>query len=195
MKIAENNTKTLNKKKVLMVLLFIIIVIYMGMLIRKTFSRYQSTATSEAGVDVAFWIVSDTIQAENVAIEGLGPGETKECVFQVSNTNGTIRTNATIEYKIILTTTTNLPLTYDIYQKNESGETICEVESERLYQDDDGTYYKELVVDGFELGCLQDETETFALKATFPGRYDDVNLADLVECVNLQIDAKQKISE
>ena len=32
-------------------------------------------------------------------------------------------------------------------EKNESGETICEVESERLYQDDDGTYYKELVVD------------------------------------------------
>ena len=191
----EMKTKVINKKKLCLVFVFIIIAIYGSNLLKDTFSRYQSNGTSNAGADIAFWIVSDTIQEQNVALESLAPGETKECVFSVSNNNGTIRTNAALEYEIIINTTTNLPLSYEIYQKKSDGDILCEKDSETLYQDDDDTYYKEIKLSGFELGCIEDETTTFSLKATFPGSYDDLNLADLIECVNLKIDAKQKISE
>lgn len=186
----------MNKKKVCIFLLCIIIVVFFGMAIKQTFSRYQSKATSQADVDIAFWLVSDTIQEQSVVLEGLAPGETKECIISVSNHNGTIRTNAAIEYKIILNTTTYLPLTYEVYKRIDSEDTLCDIESNLLYQDEeDGTYYREITVSGLELGCTEDETATLVLKATFPGTYDDIQLADLIECVNLKIDAKQKISE
>ena len=184
----------INKKKVCILLLCLVSIVFFSMAMKKTFSRYQSKASSEADVDIAFWLVSDTIQEQNVVLEGLAPGETKKSTISVSNNNGTIRSNAAIEYKLILNTTTYLPLTYEIYKKTETEDILCDIESNELYEED-GTYYREIIVNGLELGCLEDETTILELRATFPGTYDDMQLADLIECVNLKIDAKQKISE
>lgn len=192
----KNQTvRKLNKKKVFVLVCIIISVICLFMSLRKTFSRYQSQATTETKVDVAFWLVSDTVQAQNVVLQDLEPGETKDCTFSVSNYNGTIRTKTSIDYKIVVKTTTNLPLTYEVYKQTDLGEEKCTPENERLIQDDDGTYYKELTFSGFNLGYQSDETTTYKLKATFPAANNNAALADLVECVNLQINAEQKISE
>ena len=107
--------KKINKKKIFIVLLCIIALIYASNFLRNTLARYQSEATSETNMSIAFWVVSDTIQEQNIVFENLEPGTTQECLFSEPNNNGSIRTNALIEYKFIITSTTNLPLTYSVW--------------------------------------------------------------------------------
>ena len=111
-------------KKSFFVLLLIAIIIIAIILIRKTLSRYETTANSDKDVDVAFWIINDDFKAGKILIKDIYPSTNSfDYKFTVSNfkanEDGSIskRAETDLEYGLTFTTTTNLPLEYQI-EKN-----------------------------------------------------------------------------
>ena len=184
-----------------MFLLLIVIIIAAIILIRNTLARYETTATSEKDVDVAFWVVDNTFKSDRMLLENLYPSNTSfDYTFTVSNyemvADGetiTKRAETDLDYELVLTATTNLPLEYEI-QKN--GVTCTK--TEELYADDDGTYYREIKLETDKNNLIMrqgtDITDTFVVKVTFPkSNYTNAEYADLIEYIKIDLTAKQII--
>lgn len=183
--------------KSLIVILLLIIIIVAVIQVRNTLARYETTANTERDLDVAFWIVDNTFQTQRLLIQDIYPAtEPYEYEFSVSNFKESKKAETDLEYSIVITATTNLPLSYTI-QKN--GTTFAAVEE--LYQDGDGTFYRELTLeknetDNFILEEGTDSTDTYTLKVTFPLQYNvNLDYADLIENIEINLSAKQVIGE
>ena len=188
-------------RKCLVILLLIAIIIAVIILIRNTLARYETTATSDKDVDVAFWVVDNSFKSDRMLIENIYPSDTSfDYTFTVSNfemvEDGetiTKRAETDLDYELVLTTTTNLPLEYEI-QKNGS---TCQ-KTENIYADSDGTYYREIKLETDKNNLVMkqgtDTTDTFVVKVTFPkSNYTNVEYADLIEYIKLDLTARQVI--
>lgn len=189
-----------DKKKIrksLFILLLIAIIIAVIILIRNTLARYETTATSEKDVDVAFWIIDDSVKSDRMLIQDIYPAnDSFNYSFTVSNyevvgSGQTIskRAETDLEYEIVLTATTNLPLEYQVQRNGVS----C-IESQELYTDDDGTYYRRIKLSSNRMNQGTDLIDYYDLKITFPkSNYTNVDYADLIEYIKLDLTAKQII--
>ena len=73
-------------KKSILILFLIAIIIIAIIFIVRTLSRYQTVATSEKDVDVAFWMLHDDFQTANMIIKDIYPSNNSfDYSFSVSN--------------------------------------------------------------------------------------------------------------
>lgn len=196
-------------KKSITIVLLLIIIIFAVIQIGKTLSRYESTATTERELDVAFWVVDNDFQTKRMLIEDIYPNDVSfEYKFNVSNFNEKGKVADTdLEYAIVITATTNLPLSYEI---TKNGETCNK--TERLYKDEDGTYYREIKLETEKNQLIMEYdaqengiTDEFVIKVTFPkesyvngslvNNRQNLDYADLMEDVKIDLSAKQIINE
>lgn len=183
-------------KKSIIILFLIAIIIVAIIFIRNTLSRYETVATSEKDVDVAFWMFHDDFQSSSIIIEDIYPSNNSfDYSFSVSNfeadEDGTInkRAETDLEYNLKITTTTNLPLEY-VIEKN--GEIITT--EQNIVTDEDGTYYREIIIDPSQMTQGEDLTDNYVIKVTFPKENDtNAEYSDLIEYVKLDINAEQII--
>ena len=78
----------------------------------------------------------------------------------------------------------------DTIEKN--GENI--VTQQNIVTDEDGTYYKEIVINPSQMVQGEDLTDNYVIKVTFPKENDtNAEFSDLIEYIKLDIDAKQII--
>lgn len=205
----------INKKKVLaclIILILLITIIVATIQIRGTLARYETTTETERNVDVAFWVVNNSFQSQRLLIEDLKPNTIPyEYTFTVSNFNGTKIAETDIEYEIVLTTTTNLPLSYQITRNGafcaEGGDLYPGAEESELYTDSNGTVYREIRLGTTESPFVMDtindttrqksqKTDTFVVKVTFPQQYSaNEEYRDLIENIQIDLSARQIINE
>ena len=98
-------------------------------------------------------------------------------------------------YEIEITTTTNMPLSYEITTEDDDEFYI---KTEELFKDEHDTVYRKikLETEANDLIMLQEEdtTHTFVLKVTFPQEYsNNLQYADLMEDIKIDLTAKQVI--
>ena len=108
-----------------------------------------------------------------------------------ANEEGTIRKRAEtdLEYNLKITTTTNLPLEY-IIEKN--GEILTTQQD--IITDEDGTHYKEIIIEPSQMIQGEDLTDNYVIKVTFPKENDtNAEYSDLIEYIKLDINAEQII--
>lgn len=205
----------INKKKViksLIIISLIIIIIFAAIQIRNTLARYETTTTTQRDVDVAFWVVDNSFKSERLVIDDIYPQDTSyEYQFTVSNFNGNKIAETDMEYDIILTATTNLPLKYEI---SRNGTTYTNWKQE-LITDENGTVYRKLKFGTEEnpyplvINTINEEstktkiTDTYILKVTFPvqsyvnGELTDnrtnLDYPDAIENIKIDLTARQKI--
>ena len=183
-------------KKSIIILLLIAIIIIAIIFITNTLSRYETVATSDKDLDVAFWMLHDDFQSANMIIKDIYPSNNSfDYSFSVSNfeadEDGTInkRAETDLEYNLKITTTTNLPLEY-VIEKN--GEIITT--EQNIVTDEDGTYYREIIIDPSQMTQGEDLTDNYVIKVTFPKENDtNAEYSDLIEYVKLDINAEQII--
>lgn len=180
-----------------MLILFLIAIIIIAIIfIRNTLSRYETVATSNKDVDVAFWMLHDDFQSANMIIQDIYPSDNSfDYSFSVSNfetdEEGNInkRAETDLEYELTITTTTNLPLEYVIERNGEIVTTQQEIIS-----DEDGTYYRKISIEPSQMVQGQDVTDNYVIKVTFPKENDtNAEFSDLIEYIKLEINAKQII--
>lgn len=184
-------------RKSLLILLLIAIIIIAIILIRNTLARYETTATSEKDVDVAFWTLDNSFKTDRLLIKDIYPSDTSfDYTFTVSNfevaedgTTVTKRAETDLNYELVLTATTNLPLEYSIQKNGKS----C-TKTETIYADEDGTYYKEIKLPQSRMNQGTDSTDRYTVKVTFPkSNYTNVDYADLIEYMKIDLTAQQII--
>ena len=184
-------------RKSLIILLLIVVIITAIILIRNTLARYETTATSEKDVDVAYWMIDNSFKSDRLLIKDIYPSDTTfDYTFTVSNfevgedgTTITKRAETDLNYDLVLTATTNLPLEYTI-QKNGANCT----KTETIYADEDGTYYKKIKLPQGRMNQGTDSTDRYVVKVTFPkSNYTNVDYADLIEYIKIDLSAKQII--
>ena len=189
----------INKKaifKSLIIISLLIVIIFVFIQIRGTLARYETTASTERNVEVAFWMIDTSFASERLLIDEIFPANTSyDYTFAVSNFNGIKRAETDLEYEVVLTTTTNLPFQYVI----EKDGVPCTM-IEQLITDTDGTYYKEIKLEtatnNLILETGSDQTHNFKNKLTFPkSNNENMEYADLIEYIKLDLSAKQIIGE
>lgn len=200
-------------KKSLIIISLIIIIIFVAIQIRNTLARYETTTTTQRDVDVAFWVVDNSFKTERLVIDDIYPLDTPfEYQFTVSNFNGDKVAETDIEYEIVLTTTTNLPLSYEI---TRNGTTYTGI-NQKLFADEDGTVFREIRFGATEnpyplimdtiTGANNEKTkitDTYILKVTFPTQSyvngvlvdnrTNLDYPDLMEDIKIELTARQKI--
>lgn len=183
-------------KKSICILFLIAVIIIAIIFIRNTLSRYETVATSEKDVDVAFWMFHDDFQSASMIIQDIFPSNNSfDYTFSVSNfeadEDGNInrRAETDLEYELTVTTTTNLPLEY-VIEKN--GEILTT--QQNIITDEDGTYYREILIESSQMQQGEDLTDEYTIKVTFPKENDtNAEFSDLIEYIKLDINAQQII--
>lgn len=183
--------------KSLIILLLLAIIIFAIIQIRKTLAKYETEGTAERDVDVAFWAVDNSFQTQRLLINEIYPREEPfEYTFTVSNFNKEGKKAETdIEYDITITTSTNLPLSYEITRNG----TTC-TKDDQLYIDTDNTYFRQIKLEAsknnFEIDSNNKTTDTFVIKVNFPKEYSaNPEYADLIEDIKIDLSARQIIEE
>ena len=183
--------------KSLTIISLIIIIVIAVIQITRTLARYETTATTERDVEVAFWVVDNDFKSDTIFINDIYPRTNPfEYAFTVSNFSGTKKAETDLEYEILITTTTNLPLSYEIQKDG-----ITCTEEEQLYKDTNGTYYRRITLKTTESQELimdsdSDTTHNYVLKVTFPQENSAyLQYADLMQDVKIDLTARQVIEE
>ena len=95
---------SLSFKFIISIILVIILIIFVPI----TFSRYQTISSSNALVDIAFYIISSSMQTENLVMKEIGPDDNSYVyTFSVSNFKDNQRLETKAKYNIVIKTTTN----------------------------------------------------------------------------------------
>lgn len=195
----------INRKKLvksLIIISLIIIIIFAVTQIRRTLARYETTATAQKDVDVAFWVVGNDIKTGRIIVDDIYPrNETFEYTFTVSNFNEAgKRAETDLEYDIAIKASTYLPLSYEIAKKETDGTEKNCIKGDQLYIDEDNTYFRQITLEAsennFVMDCNNNKTDTFVIKITFPKEYStNADYADLIEDIKIELSARQVIGE
>lgn len=160
-----------------------------------TQARYESSTTANVGPNLAFFIVDVTNTSGQIKLDGIVPrAEPYLFTFQVSNYTSTKHANVDLTYSIEIITTTNMHLNYRIFKGNNM--TQNEIDSDTITTDDDGVYYRHLVIDGASvMNYANNVTDTYTLWVEYPTTnmgYPDA-YAGVIELVDIKINAEQVV--
>lgn len=195
----------------LVTIILLILIIYICITVTNTIAKYVKESDLKNKIDIAFWIVNDEYnnESENLIISNIYPSnDPYEYLFSVSNYKDNKRTEVAIEYNINLKSTTNIPLEYKIFEKQEDGswkemyvrQSIVSNNTSynnKVYEE----YVKKLVIyqnekeEKMKFGFEKNETKYYKLQIFFPISYNSEKYSDLVEGIKLNINATQKLDK
>ncbi len=185
--------KAIRFKRRIKFLISITIIFILYKIVFGSFSLYESEANSDANLDVAYFRLNDEYETKVISLDDMLPGDTRTCTFNISNytLNGEIEevSETDMEYTLKIRTTTNLPLEYELTKSYDDGE---ETTIETI-TDDDGTYFKKILDESGTFKCDQGYTNTYNLRVTFPSSCDNVKYQNVIECIEISVEAKQII--
>lgn len=187
-----NSTKKNSRYNLIFLIVAIIICMAIGIII--TMARYKSTGNTDILADVAFWVFEEGFQTGNIMLTDLYPREDAfEYSFTISNSDGTKVAETTLEYDIYITSSTNLPLEFEVYKNNGklSGSNI----EDNIVVDASGqNYVRKIKIKNGEFIYNQKKTDNYKLAITFPIEYNEnEEFEGMIENINIVVDAKQKI--
>ena len=201
--------KAMRTKRRIKLLTAITIVLIVYRILCDSFSLFESQATSDTNIDIAFFLVEDNYDYPNkeyskrVNIADIEPGETKDYTISVSNYayfnsegekvvpgEGTeICEDTNIKYTLKVRTTTNLPLKYNF----SVGGSEYKLESERL-QEDNGIIFHEYTFKENILNYTQNQIDSYKLSITFPEAGEkNADYQGMIEYIEVSIDAEQVV--
>ena len=161
----------INKKDFRRYLIFSIIFIVTIMVLgtsKLTQARYETVTRINASPVLAFFIVDVQSQTGQIKLSEMVPRtEPYLYTFNVSNFQGNRRANVDLTYSIEIITTTNMPLEFEIYKG--AGSTTDVIDSDTFDTDDDGVYYRHLVINNVStFSYSANATDVYTLSVEFP---------------------------
>lgn len=181
-----------NDKLKIQIILFIILLVLLSFLIPYTISRFKTEARGDANIDIAFYLLKEKYLHENLSIEDFEPGMRRDYNFTVSNSDGTNRSEVTLEYDVELITTTNLPLEYKVYKIENEVDNLLALE-ENLDTDSNGTYFKKVQTEKIVLPYTDDYTDYYKVSIYFPEEYKNYKYQGVPEHIGIKVNSRQLI--
>ena len=162
------------------------------------YASYETKAKLNASIDRAIYLIDNEGMSFNIDPEQIIPSDDPYVYkFSISNFNATTRSDIDLLYELRVTTTTNLPLTFELY-RNENYDDATAVNlfsSPRVAQDEDGAWYNIYEPSGvYEMLYAEEVTDIYTLVINFPKVYSsNVVYADSIENIEVMIKSKQMV--
>ena len=172
----------------------VIIINVMGV----TYTRYESESGLSTVANIAFFVVDTSTQSNSIALEGLTP-QVAPFVYRINVNNfdkNNRRANVDLTYSITFETTTNLPLTYQIYRNEDYSATATNIISNTSYRQDGDMYYQTLETSGTRtLLQSSNQTDYYTIAVWFPETYKDNpdEYAGVIDMISIKVHAEQVV--
>lgn len=185
--------RRLYEKLIILVLCFLIIARIFVLVL----SKYESISDSYANVDIAFYLFKEDYKTMTINLASILPQD-NEYVFEftIGNQDGIEIAEVDLEYELTLRTTTNLPLTYELYMNQQYTDdgAINIIKENSVALDEYGTYFRTMTTDKITLPYTQGITNLYQLVVYFPANYDQENYQDIIELLEITVNAQQVTS-
>ena len=181
--------------KALIIILGIIVATRLFVLI---LARYESMSNSVANVDVAFYVLKDDYKTMTTNLDSLLPQDDAYIyTFSIGNQDGTQTAEVDLEYELTIRTTTNLPLTYELYMNQQYTDSNSQniITENKIEADEQGTYFRKLLTDKVSLSYKVATTNQYQLVVHFPKEYNTENYQDIIELIEITVDSHQVIGK
>ena len=173
------NVKKLTKISAIM----IVAVLLIGALavFPATFSRYVANGSSEAKVKIAFSLLDVSNLHETIKLDEILPNDQyQEYTFAVKNYDeGGNRIDVNMTYTVTLKTTTNIPITYELY--DNAGHAIAT--NYELITDSYGTIFNTSTTNEYSVTYHEDSNNIFVLKYKLSSVYSGEDYAELADLI------------
>lgn len=177
--------------KFLIIILNLILII---ILIDRTLSKYETTATSQLDIQAAFYLLQEDYQTMTVKLSALEPkNNAYSYTFVISNNNGSRRAETTLEYDLKIVTTTNLPLEYELYKNGDNSSSI--ITDDTIAPDEYGTFFRTFSTEMVEFVHTENKSNIYTLLVYFPEQYKEIKYQDIIESIEIQVNSRQLIEE
>ena len=187
---ASKKLKRLYAKLIILVLSLLIIARIFVLVL----SKYESISNSYANVDIAFYLLEEDYKTMALNLASLLPQDNAYTFeFSVGNQAGDERAEIDLEYELLIRTTTNLPLTYELYmneQYTDAGATNI-IKENTVEQDEFGTYFRKMTTDKIILPYTEGKTNLYQLVVYFPEDYDQEKYQDIIELLEINVNGQQ----
>ena len=191
---ANKKLRRLYMKLVILVLCLLIIARIFVLVL----SKYESISDSYANVDIAFYLLKEDYKTMTINLASLLPQDNAYTFeFSIGNQAGEEIADVDIEYELTLRTTTNLPLTYELYMNEIYTEADATniIKENKVVQDEDGTYFRTITTEKETLLYTQGETNIYQLVVYFPANYNHEQYQDIIELLEINVNAQQITDE
>ena len=182
--------KILYTKLVILILCFFIVLRIFVLVL----SKYESIADSNANVDIAFYLLKEDYQTMTTNLAAIAPRDNAYVFnFSIGNQDGEKKAEVDLTYDLTIRTTTNLPLTYDLYmnQQYNDADATSIIKENVISQDEDLTYFRTITTEPVTLKYTTGTTNMYQLVVYFPKDYNKENYQDIIEALEITVDAKQ----
>ena len=186
--------RRLYAKLVILVLCFLIIARIFVLVL----SKYESISNSYANVDIAFYLLKEDFQTMTLNLASILPQNNAYTFeFSIGNQVGEDIAEVDIEYELTLRTTTNLPLTYELYMNQSYTDQRATniIKENTVNLDEDGTYFRTMTTDKITLKYTEGKTNLYQLVVYFPENYNQENYQDIIELIEINVNGGQITGE
>lgn len=210
--------KAIRIKRRLKFSIIVAILLVLYKIIFSSFSLYESEASSNAQIDVAFYLLNADYQVKTLSLDDMLPGNVQYSTFTLANyyvdENGKqVVSETDMECDVKIRTTTNLPLQYELYVDQDINSAnlvnrLDTVELEKGHWDEYNTIFKYLVdkdateeekaegiTDTIDFSYETPYERTYILKVTFPEQCKNYDYQDIMECLEIAVDSRQIVDE
>ena len=183
-----------NKRMFLKVLIIVLGIIVATRLFVLILAKYESISNSKANVDVAFYVLNDDYKTMTTNLDALEPRDDAHIYnFSIGNENGEQKAEVDLEYELSIRTTTNLPLTYQLYMnqdyKDKDAQNI--ITENEITLDEQGTYFRHIKTEKVNLTYRKATTNLYQLVVYFPKNYNTENYQNIIELIEITVNAHQ----
>ncbi len=175
--------------------LLVIILLVLLYTIPLTFSRFETKKSGDIIIPHAIYLLEDTVISETVSLPEIIPSNNQYIYyFTVNNFNEERRTETNLKYDLSIRTTTNIPITYDLFKGTSVDNNTSIITSNNVLRDDDGTFFRIIKTNTEYFNFNVNQTNNYALLITFPEGYNDSVYQDLFEMIEINIESNQVLS-
>lgn len=185
----KSKSKVLYVKAVILLVCFILVI----RIFTLALSKYESQVEANANVDIAFYLLKEDYQTMTLNLDSVLPQENKYVYyFSIGNQDGEKRAQIDLEYNLKIRTTTNLPITYNLYENASEGK-INVITSNTVDKDEYGTYFRNIQTAAVTLRYKTPETRYYQLEVSFPQNYNTTNYQDIIELIEITVSSHQLV--
>jgi len=177
-------------------IIFIVLIIILSVAIWGVAARYTSSANSIPEIEIAMYVIDENYQSMSMNLGKMVPREEPYIHnFSISNYNDTTRADVDIEYTITISTTTNIPLVYELYLNQSYNDPDAKniILTNTIETDEYGTYFRKITTNPRNFSYKENETDVYQLVIYFPSVYTNTEYQDMIEGLEIQVQSKQII--
>lgn len=177
-------------KLIIIILCFLIVL----RIFTLTLSKYESNSNANADIDIAFYLLKEDYKTMNLNLGKIVPRQEPYIyTFEITNEENGNVAETDIEYSLEIKTTTNLPLSYELYMNEDYTDSNSRdiITSDKSEKDEDGTYFKSLKTDNQILIHSTPISNIYTLVIYFPKEYNTEEYQDLIDSIEIHVNSKQ----